>query len=57
MVNIYKFLQKNQNYPQKNIFKELSLDGKKSSYMLKWAENLKQITRSRHKNTWLLNII
>ena len=56
MKDIYEYIKNNPNYPQKNLFKELSVDGRKAVYMLNWADKLGRIRRVRHKNTWLLSI-
>jgi hypothetical protein len=52
--SIYDFINENQNFQQKNLFKTLSIDGRKATYMLDWADKLKKISRVRYKDTWLL---
>jgi len=52
---IYDFINKNPSFQQKNIFKTLSIDGRKSSYMFEWADKLNKVSRVRYKDTWLLN--
>lgn len=56
MISIYDFLAANPEFQQRKIFKELALDGRKSSYMIGWAEKYGKITRSRYKDTWLLSL-
>ena len=57
MGRIYDFLLINPNYQQSKIFKKLSIDGRKSSYMIQWAGKYNRIHREKHKNTYLLNLI
>lgn len=52
---IYDFISENPNYQQKNLFKALSIDGRKATYMLDWADRFKKISRVRYKDTWLLS--
>jgi len=52
---IYDFINENPNFQQKNLFKTLSIDGRKATYMLDWADKLKKISRVRYKDTWLLS--
>lgn len=52
---IYDFINENQNFQQKNLFKSLSIDGRRATYMLDWADKLKKISRVRYKDTWLLS--
>ncbi len=54
--HIYSFLQNNRDFLQKNLFKELSIDGRKSSYMLDWGTKLNSLVRTRYKDTWILNV-
>ena len=56
MRSIYDFLTINPGFQQNKIFKELALDGRKSSYMIAWAEKYGKIIRTRYKNTWLLSV-
>lgn len=56
MSDIYEYLRNHPQFPQKSLFKELSIDGRKALYMLNWAERLGRISRVRHKDTWLLSI-
>ena len=53
---IYNFLKENDNFLQKKLFKELSIDGRKASYMLDWASKLNIINRTRYKDTWILKV-
>lgn len=55
--SIYDFINNNPKFQQKNLFKTLSIDGRKAKYMLNWADKLKKISRVRYKDTWLLNSI
>lgn len=54
---ILSFLRDNPGFPQRNLFKQLSIQGKRCSYMLDWASRLKIISRERHKDTWLLTVL
>ena len=56
MRKIYEFIRNNPRFPQKNLYRELSIDGHKTVHMLNWADNLDCIQRIKYRDTWLLSI-
>jgi hypothetical protein len=53
---IYNFIETNPKFKQKNLFYTLSIDGRKCRYMLDFADKLNEVSRVRHKDTWLLSV-
>lgn len=51
-----KYISDNPGILQKNIFKLLSLDGRKCSYILESAAKINVINRTRFKDTWSLKL-
>jgi hypothetical protein len=54
---IISYIKNNPECQQKNVYKQLGINGKKSWYMFDLAERAKMIKRARYKDTWLLNCI
>jgi hypothetical protein len=57
MGKIFDFLKFHPGYLQKNIYKALSFDGKKSAYILEYAEKFGKISRIRHGDSWQLTYL
>lgn len=55
--NIYRYIKENPGCLQRRVVRELSLDGRRVSYMWKWAERLNVISRVRRKDQWELRVI
>lgn len=51
---VYVFIKCHPNFQQRDIFKELYLEGRNLGYLLEWADKMKRIARTRHQDTWLL---
>lgn len=53
---LLKYIRDNPKTPQKKLYKTLSLEGRKTSYMLEYAHQMEIISRTRHHDTWLLEL-
>lgn len=54
---IISYIKQVPGCQQKNVYKALCIDGKKSWYMFELAERARKVKRIRHKDTWLLTCI
>lgn len=53
---IQNYISENPNILQKNLYKNLSLVGRETLYMLDYANEMKIISRTRYRDTWMLKI-
>lgn len=53
---IYKYLELNPGHLQSQLYKDLSLVGRKARYLIEAAEQFGRLTRQRHLDNWRLYI-
>lgn len=53
---IRSYIQENPGVLQNKLYKILSLEGRKTVYMLDYAHQMEVILRTRHRDTWMLQI-
>lgn len=53
---VYDYIKNNSNILQKNIYKTLSVSGRRVAHMLELAERLNIVSRVRYNDSWLLSI-